>query len=198
MRALVGLSLVALLGVYSPLDAEQRQTFVIQADIGHGRAEIASGVVVAADASSLTLATTAPILRLHRPLIILDRSRAAYYRVLETRISENSGLAYVKVATQPHFEVTPPQVAAPYNGEPVWIWGHPEAGFWVMSTGTIVQAVGAGIRVDCGTCAPGDGGAGAFDGFGRLVGVLNGTHVAGPQPLTTFGLSPASLVAAHW
>lgn len=184
MRRLVLLPLVLLLGVSTvpprtpstPLGTEQRQTFVVQADLGRGRAEIASAVLVENDGSALTIATTASIVALRKPLLILDESRAAFYRVIDERVSPTSGIAYLRLVQQAHFIVEPPRMAAPYAGEPVWIWGHPDTGYWVMSTGTVVATRDGTLRVSCPTCANGDGGAGVFDGFGQLVGVLNGAH----------------------
>ncbi len=184
MRRFALLPFVLLLGVSTvpartpstPLGTEQRQTFIVQADLGHGRAEIASAVLVASDGSALTLATTPSIVALNKPLVILDKSRASFYHVIDERVSAASGVAFLRVAEQTNFTVEPPGFSAPYAGEPVWIWGHPDVGYWVMSTGTIVASTGGTLRVSCPTCARGDGGAGVFDGFGRLVGVLNGAH----------------------
>jgi hypothetical protein len=185
MRAFALLPLLLLLGVSAPLSTaassdplqiEQRQTFVVQADLGHGQALIASGVLVSRDATTLTIATSPWILKSHKAPIVLDQSRMSYYHVLDGQLSKRADISYIRVAAQSAFQVEPPLTARAYPGEPVWIWGHPDGGFWVMSTGTIAEVTGSGAQIDCDTCAPGDGGAGVFDGFGRLVGVLNEKH----------------------
>lgn len=179
--------LVALLLMGSPARAGQtaedlarRQTFVIQSMLDDRNADIGSGVVVGRISDVLTIVTVAHLAGIHRPLRILDESRAAYYQVLDVRIVPGYDLALVRVRAQPGFAVEPALFAHAVPGEPVSVWGNPGNAFWVRSSATVaglaVQLPGQTaerITIDCPTCSFGDSGAGVFGPDGGLIGIVS-------------------------
>ena len=156
------------------------QTFVVQSMIDDRRAQIGSGVVVNRDGDILTVATAAHVVRSGAPLRILDVSRKAYYAVIDVRKLRDYDIALVRVRSQSDFTAAPAQFASPVAGEPVWIWGNSQNGFWNLATGTVQSTTarlpgerGAPrITISCERCGAGDSGAGVFGAGGRLIGIL--------------------------
>lgn len=160
--------------------ATRLQTFVVQSMLDDRRADIGSGVVVARDAQTLTLATVAHVLNPGRSLRILDASRLAYYQVLDVRVVPGYDLALIRVIAHPEFPVQPAAIAGAQSGESVWVWGNPGENFWTLSNGTVQSAAATigknvlpRVTILCASCTFGDSGGGVFSKDGKLVGILS-------------------------
>lgn len=189
----------------TPPDQNRQQTFVVQVSDRPGHASaIGAGVVVAKDATTLTLATAAHIVAQKGELRILDESRTAYYDVLAIQVLPDYDLALVRVRAHAEFTVAPATPAMPVAGEPVYVWGHGDSSFWSEAIGTVrdVSAQipgtsgGTRITIDCAACAHGDSGSGVFDAHGNLLGILTRAwHKKDGGPVLFIEVEPAALVS---
>lgn len=180
------------------------QTFVVEVCTDSHQAEIGSGVAIARDAGTLTIATAAHIVAQQGALRILDVTRRAYYDVLDERVLGDYDLALIRVRAQDTSPIAPAPFAQPVTGEPVWVWGHTGEGFWEIATGSIrdtaARVPGADgtprIAIDCPACAHGDSGSGVFDAQGRLVGILTRAWSAkSGGPVLFIEVEPATLIS---
>lgn len=183
----------------SPEALTRAQTFVVQSMIDDAKANIGGGVVVGRDGDILTLATAAHVLQDGAAIRILDTSRQGYYAVVEVRRLPEFDLALVRVRAQPQ-SPRPVAMATAAPGDKVWVWGHPDGGFWSLATG-VVTAVDAKlpsrndaprITIACDACAHGDSGSGVFNAKGELLGILTASWRLRGGPVMFLEVQPVA------
>ena len=195
-------TLVALARADGSDSMARSRTFVVQALLPNGKADIGTGVIVDRRGDILTIASAAHVVGSSSALRILDTSRRAYYEVVDVRLVPKYDLAFVRVRAQKN---SPPDAAlfgkaAP--GEAVWIWGNPEQAFWELATGTVQNASAslpddAGvprITIACERCSHGDSGSGVFNAAGRLGGILTAGWQKPGGPIEFFEVQPIAIV----
>lgn len=198
--ACLGLLFLAL-GATAPLSARD-QTFVVQCLQPNGKASIGAGVLIARDRESLTLVTAAHGITNAGSLRILDTTRSAYYDVLDLRTLPDYDLAIIRVRAQAGFTADAPRSAEPTIGEAVYLWGHPDDGFWRVASGSVLDTsaqlrgeIGSPrITIACADCAHGDSGSGVFDAQGRLLGVLTKGWIAADGTVAYLEVEPVSVL----
>jgi hypothetical protein len=181
----------------------ERQTFLVESVLDDASgANIGSAVVVASNDNVLTLVTAAHVLLPKSTTRILDRSRAAFYTVLETRVLPDYDLAFLRVRAQRNFPVTPPRFGVASAGEAVYLWGNPGDSYWAMADGAVDRTAASlpGERGDpritilCAKCDHGDSGSGVFDAQGALLGILTAGWKDRLGNVAFLEVQPASLI----